>query len=153
MIFVGMLSSSAMIIYTRMYVQTCDTIDVSSVRMLVAALVVMPLSIAVVGFDLSQVNLQGVLALIYAAVFGTFLGMLFSLYNVQRFGATAAVMSAYVIPLVTSITGVLILDEQITTGMVAGMLLIASGVWLLNQKQIAPVMGNEPYQTSPGKDQ
>lgn len=140
LIFGAMISSSSMIIYTRKYVQALDTIDVSSIRMLVAALLVMPLSIAFVGFDLSEVNSQGVLALIYAAVFGTFLGMLFSLYNVQRFGATAAVMSAYVIPVVATITGFLILDEQITTGMVGGMILIATGVWLLNRGQSASTL-------------
>ncbi len=129
----GMLSGSAMTIYTRKYVQTFDTINISSVRLFVAALVVMPLSIAFVGFDLSQVDLQGLMALIYASIFGTFLGMLFSLYNIQRFGATAAVMSAYVIPVVATLTGILFLGEQITTGMMGGMILIATGVWLLNK--------------------
>jgi drug/metabolite transporter (DMT)-like permease len=132
-LFGAMISSSAMTIYTRKYVQKFDTIDVSSVRMLIAAIIVMPLSIAFVGFDLSQVNSQGLMALIYAAIFGTFLGMLVSLYNIQRFGATAAVMAAYVIPVVASLTGVLILGEQITPGMVVGMILIAMGVWLLNK--------------------
>lgn len=129
----GMLSGSAMTIYTRKYVQTLDTIDVSSIRLFVAALVVMPLSIAFVGFDLSQVDTQGLMALIYASIFGTFLGMLFSLYNIQRFGATAAVMSAYVIPVVATLTGILLLGEQITIGMVGGMILIATGVWRLNK--------------------
>jgi drug/metabolite transporter (DMT)-like permease len=132
-LFGGMISSGATTIYTRKYVQEFDTIDVSSVRMLIAAIIVMPLSIAFVGFDLSQVNSQGLMALIYAAIFGTFLGMLVSLYNIQRFGATAAVMAAYVIPVVASLTGVLILGEQITPGMVVGMILIAMGVWLLNK--------------------
>jgi drug/metabolite transporter (DMT)-like permease len=54
-------------------------------------------------------------------------------YNVQRFGATAAVMVAYVIPVVTTIGGALFLDEQITLGMLAGMALIAVGVWQINR--------------------
>jgi drug/metabolite transporter (DMT)-like permease len=130
----AMVSASAMTIYTRKYVQAFDTIDVSSIRMLVAALVVMPLSYFYVGFDLSQVDSQGLLALVYAAIFGTFLGMLLSLYNIQRFGATAAVMTAYVIPVVASIAGVLFLGEQITTGMLGGMAFISAGVWLLNKE-------------------
>jgi drug/metabolite transporter (DMT)-like permease len=133
MIFGAMIVASAMTIYTRKYVQDFDAIDVSGIRMLVAALVVMPLSIIFVGFDLSQVDAQGVLALLYAAVFGTFWGMLLSLYNIQRFGATAAVMAAYIIPIVAMLTGVLLLGEQITMGMFAGMLLIMLGVWLINK--------------------
>ena len=133
LIFGAMISASAMIIYTRKYMQDFDTIDVSGIRMFVAALVVMPLSIFFVGFDPSQVDSQGVLALIYAVIFGTFLGMIISLYNIQRFGATAAVMSAYVIPVVATLTGVLLLGEQITSGIVGGMILISMGVGLLNK--------------------
>ena len=129
----AMISASAMTIYSRKYVQDLDTIEVSSIRIFVTALIVMPLSYFFVGFDLSQVNSQEVMALIYASIFGTFLGMLFSLYNIQRFGATAAVMSAYVIPVVATITGVLLLDEQITMGIFAGMALILVGVGLLNK--------------------
>jgi drug/metabolite transporter (DMT)-like permease len=133
LIFGAMTVASTMTIYTRKYVQEFDTIDVSGIRMFVAALVVMPLSLIFVGFDLSQVNAQGVWALIYASIFGTFLGMLLSLYNIQRFGATAAVMGAYVIPVVATLTGVLLLGEQITAGMIGGMLLIFLGVWMINR--------------------
>jgi drug/metabolite transporter (DMT)-like permease len=133
LLFVAMISASAMTIYTRKYVQGFDAIDVTGIRMFVAALVVMPLSYVFIGFDLTQVDSQGVFALIYAAIFGTSLGMLLSLYNIQRFGATAAVMAAYVIPVVASITGVLLLGERITVGMVGGMILISVGVWLLNK--------------------
>jgi drug/metabolite transporter (DMT)-like permease len=129
----AMISASAMTIYSRKYVQDLDTIDVSSIRIFIAALLVMPLSYFFVGFDLSQVNSQGVLALIYASIFGTFLGMLFSLYNIQQFGATAAVMSAYVIPVVATLTGVLLLGEQITIGIMGGMIFILAGVGLLNK--------------------
>jgi drug/metabolite transporter (DMT)-like permease len=133
-VFGAMIFASAMTIYTRKYMQDYNAVDVTGIRMLVAALVVMPLSVLFVGFDLSQVNSQGLLALIYAAVIGTFLGMLLSLYNIQRFGATAAVMSAYIIPLIAGITGILLLGEQITVGMITGMLLIMLGVWLINSR-------------------
>jgi len=133
LIFGAMIFSSAMTIYTRKYVQDFDTVDVSGIRMLAAALVVMPLSWLLVGFDLSQVNVQGFWALIYASIFGTFLGMLISLYSIQRFGATASVMAAYIIPVVTTLTGFLVLSEQVTVGMLGCMLLIFMGVGLINK--------------------
>ncbi len=133
MVFGAMIFASAMTIYTRKYMQEFDTVDVTGIRMLTAALVVMPLSIIFEGFDLSQVNSQGVFVLIYAAIFGTFLGMLLSLYNIQCFGATAAVMAAYVIPIVAMLTGVFLLGEQITIGMLGGMGLIMAGVWSINK--------------------
>ncbi len=133
MIFGAMVFGSAMTIYTRKYVKDFDAVDVTGIRMLTAALVVMPLSIIFVGFDLSQVNSQGLMALIYAAIIGTFLGILLSFYNIQHFGATASVMSAYIIPVVAMLTGMFLLDEQITKGMLGGMGLIVVGVWLLNE--------------------
>ncbi|OQY31272.1 MAG: hypothetical protein B6I38_06070 [Anaerolineaceae bacterium 4572_5.1] len=98
MIFGVIIFTSAMTIYTRKYMQGFDTIDVTGIRIFIAALVVMPLSYIFVGFDLSQVNSQGLFALLYASIFGTFFGALLSFYNIQRFGSLAAVMTAYVIP-------------------------------------------------------
>ncbi len=128
-----MVFGSAMTVYTRKYVKDFDAVDVTGIKMFTAALVVMPLSIIFVGFDLSRVDTQGLMALFYAAVVGTFFGMLLSFYNIQRFGATASVMSAYIIPVVAMLTGILFLGEQITTGMFGGMVLITLGVWLINK--------------------
>lgn len=128
----GMFSGSMVTIYARKYMQKCDTFDATGIRMFIAALFVMPLSLFLEGFDLSQVNSQGVLALFFAAIAGSFLGYLLSLYNIQHFGATAAVMTSYVIPVVAGLVGALFLNERITWGMVAGISLIALGVGLIN---------------------
>jgi len=44
-------------------------------------------------------------------------------------------MPLYVIPVVASLGGALVLDEQITTGMLAGTGLIAAGIALINRPQ------------------
>ena len=54
-------------------------------------------------------------------------------YNVKRFGATAAAMTAYVVPLVTGIGGVLILGETVTRAMMVGMGVIVSGIAIINR--------------------
>jgi drug/metabolite transporter (DMT)-like permease len=46
-------------------------------------------------------------------------------------------MTAYVIPVVATVFGVILLDEKITLGMVGGMILIAAGVWLINKEGIS----------------
>ena len=58
---------SFMIVYTRKHCREYDTVDLSSARMLVATLVVAPLSVALVGFDLSAVRATGLIALLYAS--------------------------------------------------------------------------------------
>ncbi|UCG24424.1 MAG: DMT family transporter [Chloroflexota bacterium] len=130
----AMISASGSTIYARKFMRDLDTFDVASVRMWIAALVIMPLSLLLVGFDLSQVTSQGYAALVYAAMVGTFAGMMLAFYNIQRFGATASSVTAYVIPIVAMIGGVLILGETITSGMIVGMGLIIAGVALINQR-------------------
>ena len=112
--------------------QDYDTFDVTGIRILFSALVLIPFSLLVEGFDISKVNFQGVLALLFAAIAGSFLGMMLSLYNIQRFGATTAVMTTYVVPIVAGLIGVVFLKEQITWGMVGGIVLIVLGVWMIN---------------------
>jgi drug/metabolite transporter (DMT)-like permease len=87
------------------------------------------------GFDLSLVDVRGIFALLFAALVGTFFGFLLSFHNIQKFGATAAVMTAYVIPVVAGIVGVLFLGERITGGMFVGILLIGCGVWIISMRQ------------------
>jgi drug/metabolite transporter (DMT)-like permease len=135
LVVLAIISASSMTIYARKFMREYDFFDVASVRMFVATLTVMPLSALLVGVDLSSVDVRGYTALVYAALVGTFSGLMLSFYNIKRFGATAAAMPLYVIPVVASLGGALVLDEQITTGMLAGTGLIAAGIALINRPQ------------------
>lgn len=130
----AMVSASASTIFARKTMADLDTFDVASVRMWVAALVIAPLSLLLVGLDLGRVNSQGYGALLYAALVGTFAGMMLAFHNIQRFGATASAVTAYVIPIVATVGGVLLLGETITRDMVLGMGLIVVGVATINQR-------------------
>jgi len=130
---VAMVFSAVMIIYARKYLRGYDAYDVGSIRIFTTALAVTPFSLLTVGFDVSAVDGAGVLALLYSAVVGTFLGLLLSFYNIKRFGATPAVMTTYIIPIVAGIGGVLLLGEEITGTMLVGMVIIVGGIALLQQ--------------------
>jgi drug/metabolite transporter (DMT)-like permease len=134
LVFIAMISASSATIYARKYLREFDAFDVASARMGIAALVVMPLSLLLVGFDLSAVTVQGYLALGYASLIGTFSGMMLAFYIIKRFGATTFAMTSFVIPVVATLGGVLILGEQITVGMMTGMLLIIAGITIINQR-------------------
>ena len=137
LVLTAMVIGSGMTIYARKYMRDLDYYDVGSVRMWTAALVAFPLSLLLGGFDLSGVNTQGYMGLLYAALVGTFLGMLLAFYNVKRFGATAAALTANLIPIVAIIGGALFLGETITTGMILGMVMIMGGMAVLNQSDIS----------------
>ena len=135
MVIGALLIDSYMIVYTRRHCRDYDTIDLSGVRTLAAALLVAPLSLLLVGFDLSAVTPAGVAALVYASAAGTFGGLLLFLWVNQRYGATASSLTSYVLPVVAAAGGVLFLDEAITPVMLAGMALIVAGIAILNRKE------------------
>lgn len=132
LVFIGMLSGSSMLVYSRKYMQGFSTIDVTSIRMLVAAAIVMPLAAAFGGMDFSRVDQYGVLALLYATLC-TFFGILLEFFVVKRFGATAGAMPAYVTPIVATVCGILLLGETITYGVILGLVLVITGLALINR--------------------
>jgi drug/metabolite transporter (DMT)-like permease len=133
LVLLGIATSSCMTVYARRYMRDLDAFDVASIRMFTAALTIMPLSILLVGLDLHTVDGQGYLALVYAALVGTFAGMMLAFHNIKRFGATAAAMTAYIIPLVAGIGGILVLGETFTVTMLVGMGIIIIGIAIINQ--------------------
>ena len=128
LVLLAMLSANSASIYVRRWMRDLDPYDVASARMFVATVVVAPLVGVLVGFDLDRVDTQGSIALVYAALVGTFLAQGLSFYVVQRFGATTGATALYVTPVTAGLGGVLLLGEQITTGMLVGMGLIAVGI-------------------------
>ncbi len=119
-------------IFARRFMRDLDAWDVASVRMFTAALVLLPVTYFTVGYDMSNVTRTGYFVLIYASLVGTFGGMWLNFYVVQNFGATSASQTSYVIPVITTILGAVLLDETITLGMVTGISIIFVGITLLN---------------------
>ncbi len=134
LVLLAMVFASLSSIYIRRYMRDMDSFDVASIRMFTAALVVVPLSVLTIGFDLSQVTGAGYGALAWASLVGTFTGMMLAVYLVQRFGATASSMPTYVIPIVAGIGGVLVLGETFSPDMLRGMMIIVAGIAVLNQR-------------------
>ena len=130
---------SLMIIYARKYARDLDTIDLSSIRMLAALIAVAPLSLLLVGFDLSAVTPLGYAALLFAAAAGTFGGLWLGLWVTQNYGPTAVSLSSFVVPIVATVGGILLLDETFTPTMLIGMALIIGGLAFLNQRTAVPV--------------
>lgn len=133
MVGVAMLLGSGMAIYIRRYMSDCDPFQVAGVRIYVSAMILFVPVLILSGQDLPQMTPLTWGALGYAALAGTFIATLLDFYNIQRFGATVSAMVSYVVPVIAGISGALLLNEQITSGMVAGMVLILSGVSLVNR--------------------
>jgi drug/metabolite transporter (DMT)-like permease len=72
----AVISANAMTVYARRFMRDHDSFHVASIRMFAATLAIVPLSSWLVGLDLHAVRPQGYLALVYAALTGSFSGML-----------------------------------------------------------------------------
>ncbi|MCI0648025.1 MAG: EamA family transporter, partial [Chloroflexi bacterium] len=68
------------------------------------------------------------------ALFGAFAGLVLEYWIVHHFGATAAAMTAYVIPIAATLGGTLFLGEQVTGRMLIGMALIILGIAILHRR-------------------
>lgn len=126
-----LVSVSASTIYVRKFMGGYRSFDVSSTQILVAALLAGPLVLAFTGFHLEVVDWRGYAALGYSALAGTILAVLVYNYSISKFGATSAAMTQYIVPIVAGAGGILLLGEQISAGMLAGVALIVVGVTLV----------------------
>lgn len=134
MVFMGILSASIMSIYMRKKMQDYDTFEVATIRIIVSALVVIPLAAGIYHFDVSQLNKVGWAVVLYAAIAGTFFAMMLDFSNTINFGATIAALVTFVIPVVAVVSGALLLGEQTTSGMLAGMVLVILGIRFIIRK-------------------
>ena len=133
------ISSSFGIIYARTFLKDANTFQITSVRVLTAGLITLPIAWFVSGIDFSEVTRVGIISLFYSSIISSFLGFILSLYIVTRFGVATSIMTNYIVPVVAAIGGVIILNEQVTVGMLGGMTIIIAGVYLINQRQPPPM--------------
>jgi drug/metabolite transporter (DMT)-like permease len=133
LVFIGLVAEGIMAMHVRNNMRGMDAFDVTSIRLLAATSIVLPVAIIWRGVDLSQVTGMGVLSLLYAGLAGAFAGQMLAFYITRQFGATAFSLTSYVVPVVTAATGVLLLGETITGGMVMGLLLIGGGITVINR--------------------
>jgi drug/metabolite transporter (DMT)-like permease len=132
LVFIAVICISLTTIYTRKYMQDFNALDVAGIRIFISAIVMMPFSVLIFRNNLTQIGILGWASLGYATIFGTFLGFMVEFSNIKRFGATSAVMVSYLIPIITSFSGAVLLGEQITMVMFIGMGLIFAGIKLIN---------------------
>ncbi|MGB1288932.1 MAG: DMT family transporter [Aggregatilineales bacterium] len=132
---IAMFFGSTMTIYARKALTEYDAFDTAGIRMFTAAMAVIPLTLIFADFDLSAVNEQGIFAVVYAALLGTFGGFMVQLYVIKRFGAIPASMVPFIIPVVSVSGGILILDETLTPIMIVAVVIILSGIALVQRRK------------------
>ena len=133
----GLVSETINTMYVRRKMSGMDPMQVTAIRLATAAVIVTIVTFILGDFSVAQVTATGIFSLAYAALIGA-LGGQFMAFTIQRrFGATAFSLTSYLIPLVATIFGVLLLGEIVTWGMGVGVLLIVGGLALINRQTAA----------------
>jgi drug/metabolite transporter (DMT)-like permease len=108
--------------------QRLDTITLSTATMLGATVVLLPFGLAQAPSDAP--GWESVAAVVALGVAGTAVGLLIFLKIIGDYGSFRAGLVTYLLPVTALLYGSLLLDEQITGWMVAGLGLILLGVAL-----------------------
>ena len=135
LVVVGLLSVSSSTIYVRRYAQKMNSFDLTSTQIFFGVLILAPFVLFSGGWEMSDVNGLGVVAVGYGAVIGTVAAFWMFIYSVNRFGAIAGAMIPYIVPIAATIGGALLLDEKITVGTLVGMGIIGLGIAIINSKK------------------
>lgn len=143
----GLLSETVNTIMVRKRMTEMDPKPVTAVRLIVGAICLITLSSILGEFTFEGVTGVGVFSLLYAALIGALGGQFMAFYVQRRFGATAFSLVSFVVPVVATSVGVLLLDEIVTRGMLIGVVLIVVGIYLINRRQIR---SSAPLPTEPG---
>ena len=136
------ISSSIGVIYARRYVTGYSPVEVTSVRALTAMAIALPLGIFVFGIDLPALSGGAWVGIVYGSTVSTFAGFILSLWIVTNFGVATSIMTNYMVPIIATVAGFLLLGEQITQGMIFGMAVIMTGIYLINSRgrRLAPTV-------------
>ena len=128
LIAIGVVSNGFGIVHIRRRLTSERSLEIAAVRLLVGAAVAALVSAFAGGFDLSRVKWSGLAAVAYGVVFGTIVAFLLYTFVSVRFGPTKATQQEYLVPVVATIVGALLLGEQVSALMVFGMVAVIAGI-------------------------
>ena len=129
----GLLSETFNTILVRKRMTSMDPTQITAVRLLVGAVCLILLALFMADFNFSGITGAGYFSLLYAALIGAAAGQFMAFYIQRRFGATAFSLVSFVVPVVATSIGVLLLGEIVTGGMLVGVVLIGTGIYLINR--------------------
>jgi drug/metabolite transporter (DMT)-like permease len=95
MVYSALLLDAFVAVYIRKYMQGADAFDVTSSRLLVAALVIAPVALWFHPPLLSQITIKGWGALLFTATVSTVVAQLLAFYITRTFGTTTIAMERY----------------------------------------------------------
>jgi len=119
-------------VYARRMLHGIRPVVLAAGQLLVAAVIVLPAALLLEDWGNQSFPPQTILALFWLGLMGSCLAYIFYFIVLQAWGATRTTLVTYLIPVVGVTAGVLFLGEELHWQIVAGGLLILSGVGTVN---------------------
>jgi len=120
--------------YAKRHQTSFTPVPLTGVQFLIGGLVLLPLMLVAEGIP-TGITPKGWVVLVALALFASLLPFLLFYWVLQRASATMASLSGYVVPLIALLSGVILLDERLQIGIVAGGALILLGVIVTDQTE------------------
>ncbi len=128
-------------VYARRYTLQAPPLVIPTLQLLITVLYLLPLAfIFEAPLMVLEAPLQGWLAVLGLAIFGSMLAFIMYHRIVSKYGATAVSMATYLLPIFGAILGVTFLNESIDINFVFAALLILCGVGVVNGMIPIPVL-------------
>lgn len=123
----SVLAMSSAAVYAKRYAGQYSVLAVTGVQLVLGAAVLTLLVRAAEELP-SSPSATGVIGLFYAGTVGTILPMLLYYLLIRHVTVTYSTVVGYIMPFVAAVTGVVVLDEQLQPGILAGGALVLLGV-------------------------
>ena len=98
------------------------------------------IALAVTGAPVPHVTAESAMAVTVLGIIGTGIAYVLNYQIITSEGATSASTVTYLLPVVAIMLGVLVLNENITAAMIAGIALVLLGV-ALTRRRVKPAAG------------
>ena len=120
--------------YAKRHQGSFTPVPLTGTQFLIGGVVLIPFMLMLEGMP-SGITARGWALLVGLALFSSLMPFLLFYWVLQRASATMASLSGYIVPLISLAGGVILLDERIELGILAGGALILVGVVLTDQAE------------------
>lgn len=123
------------LVYIRKNLVNIPSFQAPAAQLLSVTIYLLPLSLLTApSFSFSNVSWEVYASVAILGLFGTAIAFIIYFKLIERTSASYASMVTYLMPIIGVILGVIFLHESITIWMIAGALLILSGIYIGNKK-------------------
>ena len=142
---VAIISYAGSVVYIRARLRHVESIRVAGLSLIVAALIMAPLSLIFDGApDVGALSTDTLWAIITLGIINTVVAYFLWYYLIAEWGARAT-MVTYTFPPIGVTLGAIFLDEKVDIRLVIGGILILAGIFVVNYKR----RGRQSVQTAP----